>query len=113
MKFPSRIRLLEAFILLPWHDLLLMLEGEIVHLPAPKSHFTRDIELVKDTPVFCTSKRPLLYIKNGVVDDRESEMMAVRWHTIYFNHQIPQEQQRKIPACGRCFTELLSVDTQV
>ena len=77
-----------------------MLEGEVVHLPVPKTHFTRDIELVKDTPVFCTSKRPLIYIKNGVVDDRESEMMAVCWHIIYFNHQIPQEQQRKIPACG-------------
>ena len=99
--------------LIPWHDLLLMLEGEVVHLPAPKTHFTRDIELVKDTPIFCTSKRPLIYIKNGVVDDRESEMMAVRWHIIYFNHQIPQEQQRKIPACGRCFTELLSADIQV
>ena len=53
-----------------------MLEGEVVHLPAPKTHFTQDIELVKDTPIFCTSKRPLIYIKNGVVDDRESEMMA-------------------------------------
>ena len=49
--------------LTPWYDLLLMLEGEIVHLPAPKTHFTRDMELVKDTPVFCTSKRPLLYKK--------------------------------------------------
>ena len=96
--------------LIPWHDLLLMLEGEVVHLPAPKTHSTRDIELAKDTPIFCTSKRPLIYI--NVVDDRESEMMAVRWHIIYFNHQIPQEQ-RKIPACGRCFTELLSADIQV
>ena len=99
--------------LITWRDLLLMLEGEVVHLPAPKTHFTRDIELVKDTPIFCTSKRPLIYIKNGVVDDRESEMMAVRWHIIYSNHQIPQEQQRKIPASGRCFTELLSANIQV
>ena len=69
--------------------------------------------MVKDTPIFCTSKRPLIYIKNGVVDDREPEMMAVRRHILYFNHQIPQEQQRTIPACGRCFTELLSADWQV
>ena len=45
--------------LIPWHDLLLMLEGEVVHLPAPKTHFTRDIELVKDTPIYFVRVRGL------------------------------------------------------
>lgn len=93
--------------LIPWHDLLLMLEGETVHLPAPKTHFTRDIEVVKDTPIFCTSKRPLIFIKNGVVDDRETEMMAVRWNVVSFNYQIPQDEQRNVLPCVRCFTDLL------
>ena len=26
--------------IIPWHDLLLRLEGQLVHLPAPKTHFT-------------------------------------------------------------------------
>jgi hypothetical protein len=95
--------------LIPWHDLLLMLEGEVVHLPAPKTHFTEDIEFVKDTPIFCTSKRPLIYIKNGVVDDRETEMMAVRWRVLYFNYQIPQEKQLNIPPCKKCFAQLLLI----
>ena len=60
--------------LIPWHDLLLL-----VHLPAPKTHYTEDIQFAKDTPIFCTSKRPLIFIKNGIVDNRETEMMAVRW----------------------------------
>lgn len=47
--------------LIPWH----LLEGEPVHLPAPKTHFSHDIQLVKDTPIFCATKRPLMYIKNG------------------------------------------------
>ena len=93
--------------LIPWHDLLLMLEGEVVHLPAPKTHFTEDIQFTKDTPVFCTSKRPLIYIKNGVVDDRETEMMAVRWRVLYFNYQIPQEKQLNILPCKRCFAQLI------
>ena len=38
--------------LIPWHDLLLMLEGELVHLPAPKTHYTEDIQFAKDTPIF-------------------------------------------------------------
>lgn len=74
---------------IPWHDLLLMLEGEVVHLPAPKTHFTEDIEFDKDTPIFCTSKRPLIFIKNGIVDDRETEMMSVRWKVFCLNYAIP------------------------
>lgn len=92
---------------IPWHDLLLMLEGEVVHLPAPKTHFAQDIEFVKDTPIFCTSKRPLMFIKNGVVDDRETEMMAVRWKIFSFNHQIAPDRQQHIPPCAKCFTTLL------
>ena len=67
--------------LIPWHDLLLVLEGEVVHLPAPKTRFTQDIEFEKDTPIFCTSKRPLIFVKNGIVDDRETEMMGVKCFT--------------------------------
>ena len=37
-----------------------------------------DISLTADTPIFCTGKRPLMYIKNGLVDERETEMMNVR-----------------------------------
>ena len=49
--------------LLPLHDLLLLLEGGIVNFPAPKTHLIQDIQLTKDNPIFCTTKRPLLFIK--------------------------------------------------
>ena len=93
--------------MIPWHDLLLMLEGEVVHLPAPKTHFSQDLQLVKDTPIFCTTKRPLLYIKNGVADDRESEMMTVRWKRFDFTSQIPETRQRYVTPCGHCFARLV------
>ena len=60
--------------LIPWHDLLLMLEGELVYLPAPKAHFSKDIQLVMDTQIFC------------VIDDCESDMMAVRWKMFQFKY---------------------------
>ena len=94
--------------LLPWHDLLLLLEGEIVHFPAPKTHFMQDIKLTKDTPIFCTTKRPLLFIKNGMVDDRESEMMAVRWKIFELRAQIPETSQHAIPPCPSCFAKLIT-----
>ena len=63
--------------IIQWHDLLLMLEGQPVHLPAPKSHFSTYLEF-NDTPIFCTTKHALIYVKAGVVDQMETEMMAVR-----------------------------------
>ena len=37
-------------------DLLLVLEGDPVHLPAPKSHFCKDIVFDRGTPTFGTSR---------------------------------------------------------
>ena len=93
--------------LIPWHDLLLLLKGHVVHVAAPKTHFAKDITFTADTPIFCTGKHPLMYIKNGVVDECQTEMMIVRWWIFHFNYQIPREQQRESPLCLRCLSELI------
>lgn len=93
--------------LIPWQDLLLLLEGHVVHFPAPKTHFSKDIDFDMDTPIFSTSKNALVYIKNGMIDERETEMMRVRWTVIQLNYQIPRDQQRDVPSCPRCFANLL------
>ena len=54
--------------IIPWQDLLLMLEGQPVHLPAPKSHYAKDLVLQNVTPIFATSKHELVFIKNSVID---------------------------------------------
>lgn len=91
---------------IPWHDFLLMLEGQTVHLPAPKTHYAKDLVFDNDTPIFSTGKHTMVYIKNGVIDERETEMMSVRWKVFYFNSQIAEEDQRDIPVCGKCFATL-------
>ena len=96
--------------IIAWHDLLLMLEGQLVHLPAPKCHFAHDIVFDKDTPIFSTSKHQLVYVKSGVLDERETEMMAVRWKMFNFNRQIPQEEQREVAPCAACFARLILED---
>ena len=93
--------------IIPWHDLLLMLEGHLVHLPAPKTHFAKDICLQRDTPVFSTGKSSLVYLKNGVIDEVETDMMSARWLNIWLHYQIPRAEQREIPACGKCFSQLI------
>ena len=93
--------------IIPWHDLLLMLEGEPVHLPAPKSHFSKDIVFDRDTPIFGTSKHELVFVRGGVVDERETQMMQVRWRIFNVSRQIRQEEQKKVPPCGKCFARLV------
>ena len=93
--------------IIAWHDLLLMLEGQLVHLPAPKSHYAKDIVFNLDTPVFCTTKHPIVLVRSGHVDERETEMMSVRWRIFAFNYQIPLEHQKDIVPCPTCFCRLI------
>ena len=93
--------------IIPWHDFLMLLEGQSVHLPAPKTHYRQDILFQGDTPIFCTSKDELSYVRGGVVDDRETQMMKVRWCVFNLFHQIPEEQQKSVPPCGKCFSRLI------
>ena len=93
--------------IIPWHDLLLLLEGQEVHLPAPKTHYKQDISFQGDTPIFCTAKDELSYVRVGVLDQRETEMMRVRWVVYSLYSQIPEEEQVSVPACSHCFSELI------
>ncbi len=44
--------------MIAWKKLLLLLEGQPVHFPTPKNHYSKDICLTKDTPVVAASKSP-------------------------------------------------------
>ena len=44
-----------------WHDLLLMLDGQLVHFTAPKSHNAKEIVFKIDTPVCIIGKKPKNY----------------------------------------------------
>ena len=60
--------------------MLLFLEGQLVHFPSPKMHYCRDIMLGKNTPILCTSIGPIVFSKDSIVYDRETELTQVRWH---------------------------------
>lgn len=90
-----------------WHDFLLLLEGQLVHLPAPKTHYAKDIAFNKDTPIFATGKNPIVFVKNGTIDEKETEMMMVRWKIFRFHYQISQENQREMSPCAKCFAMLV------
>ena len=90
-----------------WKDLLLLLEGETVKLPAPKNLYAGDVVIDKDVAIFATSKAPITYRgPYNTSDSDEDAMMMVRWNVMTFKHQFKEKDQKKATACGRCFAEL-------
>ena len=94
-------------VILPLADMLLLLEGHVVHFAAPKTNYSKDIEFTRDTPVFATAKAPISFIKESVMDARETEMMSVRWCIFTFRYQFSLEEQKTVFPCGHCFAKML------
>jgi len=93
--------------LIAWADLLQVLEGDVVHLPAPKTFCQRDLEFTADTPFFATADAPMVLICGGSVDRTSTEMMDVRWRFFHFWKKIPQEQQRHFSLCRHRFAHFI------
>lgn len=90
-----------------WKDMLLLLEGETVKLPAPKNLYEGDVVIDKDVAIFATSKAPITYIGPYNTTNRDEDaMLMVCWNIINFKHQFTEEEKKKAKACGRCFAEL-------
>ena len=94
-------------VILPWSDMLQLLEGAAVHFAAAKTVYSKDIELTQNTPVFATSKASISFIAGSMLDARESEMMNVRWRIFQFKHQFDERVQKCVPACGHCFAKMI------
>ncbi len=93
--------------IIAWADFLQALEGDIVHLPAPKNVCPRDIELKADIPFFATSDAPIMLIKGGSIDRANTEMMNVRWLFFHFWKPIPRSEQKSLAPCGHCFAKFV------
>ena len=91
-----------------WDKFLNLLEGEIVHINMPKTHYTEDYEFKALTPVFATSNAPIVRIANKHVLQSDTNMMMKRWTTFHFTHEIADEDIIETDPCGRCFCELIT-----
>ena len=60
-----------------------------MHLPAPEFHYAKDIAFTGDTPIFATGENPIVCVKSGMLDKKETEMMNVRRKIFSFHAQIP------------------------
>ena len=93
--------------IIPKSDLLQMLQGDTVHLPASKTFCSKDIEFKEDTPFFATANVPLVFVKGGSIDQANTQMMSVRWRFFQFWKQIPEKDQLALKPCPKCFAKLI------
>ena len=64
--------------LIQWDDFLRLLEGQKVHLPAPKNYFAKYVSISNDTPILATGSSTSIHVgKCNISGDRETEMMKV------------------------------------
>ena len=85
----------------------MLLEGQRVHLSEAKTHYAKDIKVNLYTPMFATGKGSIVFSRSGIVDERETDMMAVRWKIFTLHAQIAPSEQKDLLPCGRCFAELV------
>ena len=74
----------------------------------PKNHYVANIYIKTDVSIFAMAKSKIVYTgKFNLPDDREIEMMDVRWKFFEFSHQIPKKDQWTMPPCKKCFADLV------
>ena len=90
--------------------MLLLLEGDEVHSPSPKNHFSEDITLTWDTPIFATSRSHIEYHSTSINTEeivKENAMMCCRWKQFTFTHEFKEREQVNCEPCKRCYAGFL------
>ena len=64
-------------------------------------HTIRTLNIAKILLSLPLQSPPISFVKGSVIDDRETEMMNVRWRLFTFKHQ------KTVPSCTHCFATML------
>ena len=97
--------------MIPWQEFLNLLEGQNVHLAAPKTHYARDILITDDAPIFATSIARIMFAGKSANVEWENAIMEARWRKFQLSVQIPLFEQKTVKSCSRCFCGLVFMGT--
>ena len=94
--------------LMPWNMFLNLLEGVTVNISMPKNFYENDFPWVERQPIFATSDKPIMRIRNGQLDVGETQQMDQRWTVLHFHHQyVGDDVDLNLIPCGACFAKLI------
>ena len=91
-----------------------MLEGAPCKLSWSKNVYATDLHIPHSNtiPIFDTGIHPTEYVGvYGLRDEPETTMMDSRWRIFEFSHQMPNNYIQDIPACSKCFHDLVILDS--
>ena len=60
-----------------------------------------------DTPLFCTSKDELGFVRGRIVGERENPKMKVGWRVFSLFNQISEERPKTVSPCRKCLSRLI------
>ena len=99
--------------IIAWPKFLQALEGDTVHLLAPKNLYSKDIELSRDTPFFCDLRCPVGPSERGCDGSHSLSLGNDELSMVFFFHfwkQIPHAEQEDIPPCRFYFAKFILCD---
>ena len=94
--------------MIPWQEFLNLLEGQSVHLAAPKTHYARDISITDEVPLFANSIAPIMFAGKSASVEGENAMMEARWQKFQLSVQIPLSEQKTVKAAQDASVNLCS-----
>jgi len=93
--------------IITWDNLLRLLDGDIVKLPAPKNLQSEDVIIKRSIPIFATGRSIPIFATGKSTPtyrgsynstcDVETDMMNARWKTFGFSHVFPERAQKHVP----------------
>ena len=60
-----------------------------------------------DTPIFCTIKDEVGFVREGVVGERENPKMNIGWRVFNLFNQISEEGLKPVSPCRKCLSHLI------
>ena len=60
-----------------------------------------------DTPINCTNKDELGFVREGVVGERKNPKMKVGWQVFSLFNQISEERPKFVSPCRQCLSRLI------
>ena len=94
--------------MISWKEFLNLLEGQSIHLAAPKIHYAKCILITEDIPVFATNIAPIMFAGKGTIVEGENAMMEARWQQQFqLSVHIPFSKQKTAKICAGCFCKLV------
>ena len=91
--------------MISWQVFLNLLDGQNVHLAAPKSHFSEDMYICSGVPILATSLSPIRFVGRSSNIEGGNAMMDARWKMFHFAYQIPHSEPENVRVCPKCFSQ--------